>query len=138
MAREILNKGAKCQGLTYREAAVQLECEDETIKQETFRLAKEIKQKFYGNRIVLFAPLYLSNYCINGCRYCPYHGQNKHIARKQLSQEEIVREVTLFRIWGIKRLALETGEDPAAPSTMCWRASRTIYSINIKTGPSAG
>ncbi len=135
MAREILNKGAKCKGLSYREAAVLLECEDETIKQETFRLAREIKKKFYGNRIVLFAPLYLSNYCVNGCRYCPYHGQNKHIARKQLSQEEIIREVTALQDMGHKRLALETGEDPKrCPIEYVLESIRTIYSIKHKNG----
>ena len=135
MAREILNKGAKCKGLSYREAAVLLECEDETIKQETFRLAREIKEKFYGNRIVLFAPLYLSNYCVNGCRYCPYHGQNKHIARKQLSQEEIIREVTALQDMGHKRLALETGEDPKrCPIEYVLESIRTIYSIKHKNG----
>ena len=98
--RKILERAKDCKGLSYREAALLLECEDESIHQEIFRLAEEIKEKFYGNRIVLFAPLYLSNYCINGCKYCPYHGQNKHISRKKLTQEQIRREVIGFAGYG--------------------------------------
>ena len=87
--------------------------EEEDLQEEMFRLARKIKEKFYGNRIVMFAPLYLSsNYCINGCVYCPYHAKNRHIARKKLTQEEIRREVTALQDMGHKRLALETGEDP--------------------------
>ena len=107
--RKILERAKDCKGLSYREAALLLECEDESIHQEIFRLAEEIKEKFYGNRIVLFAPLYLSNYCINGCKYCPYHGQNKHISRKKLTQEQIRREVTALQDMGHKRLAIEAG-----------------------------
>ena len=110
--RKILERAKDCKGLSYREAALLLECEDESIHQEIFRLAEEIKEKFYGNRIVLFAPLYLSNYCINGCKYCPYHGQNKHISRKKLTQEQIRQEVTALQDMGHKRLAIEAGEDP--------------------------
>ena len=110
--RKILERAKDCKGLSYREAALLLDCEDESIHQEIFRLAEEIKEKFYGNRIVLFAPLYLSNYCINGCKYCPYHGQNKHISRKKLTQEQIRREVTALQDMGHKRLAIEAGEDP--------------------------
>ena len=110
VADEILEKGAKYKGITHREAAVLLECDDPLIVDRIFKLSKEIKQKIYGNRIVLFAPLYLSNYCVNGCRYCPYHYKNKHIPRKQLSQEEIIREVTALQDMGHKRLALETGK----------------------------
>ena len=87
----ILKKAAECKGLSHREAAVLLECELPEEKERIFALAKEIKQRFYGNRIVMFAPLYLSNYCVNGCTYCPYHYKNKHIRRKKLSQEEIAR-----------------------------------------------
>ena len=108
----ILEKARSCKGLSHREAAVLLECDlpDETEKM--FALAREIKQKFYGNRIVMFAPLYLSNYCINGCTYCPYHRSNTHIRRKKLTQEEIAAEVIALQDMGHKRLALETGEDP--------------------------
>ena len=107
----ILDKAAQCKGLSHREASVLLACEDETRLQRMYDLAKEIKLKFYGNRIVLFSPLYLSNYCINGCTYCPYHAKNKHIPRKQLSQEDIRREVIALQDMGHKRLALEAGED---------------------------
>ncbi|MCI9415643.1 MAG: [FeFe] hydrogenase H-cluster radical SAM maturase HydG [Clostridiales bacterium] len=135
LASGILNRAADCKGLTYREAAVLLECDDPGIRDQMFQLAQKIKQKFYGNRIVLFAPLYLSNYCVNGCRYCPYHGQNKHIARKQLSQEEIVREVTALQDMGHKRLALETGEDPKrCPIEYVLESIQTIYGIRHKNG----
>ena len=100
--RRILKRAEDCKGLSYEEAALLLECEDPEIHQEIFSLAERIKEKFYGNRIVMFAPLYLSNYCINGCKYCPYHGQNKHIRRKKLTQEEIVQEVTALQDMGIR------------------------------------
>ena len=133
--RKILGRAKDCKGLSYREAARLLECEDESIHQEIFRLAEEIKEKFYGNRIVLFAPLYLSNYCINGCKYCPYHGQNKHISRKKLTQEQIRREVTALQDMGHKRLALETGEDPKNnPIEYVLESIKTIYSIKHKNG----
>ncbi len=132
---QILEKAALFKGLTYREAAVLLECELEDIKAEIFSLAERIKKKFYGNRIVMFAPLYLSNYCVNECRYCPYHGSNKHIARKQLSQEDIVKEVIALQDMGHKRLALETGEDPEnCPLEYVLESIKTIYGIKHKNG----
>ncbi len=135
LLEQILNKAATCKGLDYKEAAVLLECDLPDIVERMKTLAKEIKLKFYGNRIVMFAPLYLSNYCINGCRYCPYHGSNKHIARKQLSQEEIVREVKALQDMGHKRLALETGEDPEkCPIEYVLESIKTIYSIKHKNG----
>ncbi len=97
---------------------------------------KEIKEEFYGNRIVMFAPLYLSNYCINGCEYCPYHARNKHIARKKLSQEEIGKEVTALQDMGHKRLALEAGEDPSIRSSIFSSLSRQFTVSSIKTEPS--
>ena len=109
---EILEKARLRKGLSHREAAVLLDCTLEDKNQEIYALAEQIKKDFYGNRIVMFAPLYLSNYCINGCVYCPYHLKNKHIARKKLTQEEIRREVIALQDMGHKRLALETGEDP--------------------------
>ena len=109
---QILAKAKECKGLTHREASVLLACEMPEKIQEMYELAAEIKKEFYGNRIVLFAPLYLSNYCINGCVYCPYHKKNTHIARKKLTQEEIVKEVTALQDMGHKRLAIEAGEDP--------------------------
>ncbi len=132
---EMLDRAKDCKGLSHREAAVLLLCEDEEVREKMFVLASEIKQKFYGNRIVMFAPLYLSNYCVNGCVYCPYHHQNKHICRKQLSQEEIVREVTALQDMGHKRLALETGEDPVnCPIEYVLESIKTIYSIKHKNG----
>ena len=100
-----------CAGLTHREASVLLACDIPEKVEEMYRLAEEIKLAFYGNRIVMFAPLYLSNYCVNGCLYCPYHLKNKHIARKKLSQEEIRNEVIALQDMGHKRLAIEAGED---------------------------
>lgn len=131
----ILKKAAECKGLSHREAAVLLECELPEEKEWIFALAKEIKQKFYGNRIVMFAPLYLSNYCVNGCTYCPYHCKNKHIRRKKLSQEEIAREVIALQDMGHKRLALETGEDPVNnPIEYVLESIKTIYGIKHKNG----
>ena len=101
-----------CKGLTHREASVLLACEDKTILEKMYKLAEEIKLAFYGNRIVIFAPLYLSNYCVNGCVYCPYHYKNKHIPRKKLTQEEVKNEVIALQDMGHKRLAIESGEDP--------------------------
>lgn len=131
----ILEKAETCKGLSHREAMVLLDCELDDMTEKMFDLARRIKQRFYGNRIVMFAPLYLSNYCVNGCRYCPYHGQNKHIARKQLSQEEIVKEVVALQDMGHKRLALETGEDPVrCPIDYVLESIHTIYNIKHKNG----
>ena len=131
----ILDKAAQCKGLSHREASVLLACEDETRLQRMYDLAKEIKLKFYGNRIVLFAPLYLSNYCINGCVYCPYHAKNKHIGRKKLTQEEVAREVIALQDMGHKRLAIEAGEDPKNnPIEYILECIKTIYSIHHKNG----
>ncbi|MEG0430620.1 MAG: [FeFe] hydrogenase H-cluster radical SAM maturase HydG [Anaerovoracaceae bacterium] len=135
LMREILEKGKKAEGLSYKEAMTLLECEDPAIIEEIFHTGKAIKEKFYGNRIVMFAPLYLSNYCINGCVYCPYHGKNTTIARKQLSQEDIVKEVTALQDMGHKRLALETGEDPKkCPIEYVLESIKTIYSLHHKNG----
>ena len=132
---EILEKARKRKGLSHRDAAVLLDCDIEEKNQEIYRLAEQIKKDFYGNRIVMFAPLYLSNYCINGCTYCPYHSKNKHIARKQLSQEEIKREVIALQDMGHKRLALEAGEDPVHNTMDYYLDSiNTIYSIKHKNG----
>lgn len=131
----ILEKARDCKGLSHREALVLLDCELEDEKEKIFALAREIKQKFYGNRIVMFAPLYLSNYCVNGCTYCPYHLKNKHIRRKKLTQEEIVWEVIALQDMGHKRLALETGEDPVHnPIEYVLESIRTIYGIKHKNG----
>ncbi|TGE32045.1 [FeFe] hydrogenase H-cluster radical SAM maturase HydG [Desulfosporosinus sp. Sb-LF] len=131
----LIERAKDCKGLTHREAAVLLECDLEDEKEKMFKLAKEIKQKLYGNRIVMFAPLYLSNYCVNGCVYCPYHNKNKTISRKKLSQEDIVREVIALQDMGHKRLALETGEDPVNnPIEYVLESMKTIYSIKHKNG----
>ena len=131
----LIEKAKKRKGLSHREASVLLACSDEEKNQEIFKLAEQIKKDFYGNRIVMFAPLYLSNYCINGCTYCPYHLKNKHIARKKLTQEEIRQEVIALQDMGHKRLALEAGEDPVH-NTMDYYLDSidTIYSIKHKNG----
>ncbi len=131
----ILVKAKERKGLSHRDASVLLACEDEVKIKEMYELAEQIKKDFYGNRIVMFAPLYLSNYCVNGCVYCPYHIKNKHIARKKLTQEEIVREVTALQDMGHKRLALEAGEDPKNnPIEYILECIKTIYSIKHKNG----
>lgn len=131
----ILKKAKEAKGLTHKEAAVLLECEDEELLSQMFSTARELKDRFYGNRIVMFAPLYLSNYCINGCTYCPYHAKNKHIPRKKLSQEEIRQETIALQDMGHKRLALEAGEDPKNnPIEYILESIKTIYSIKHKNG----
>ncbi|MCI8876181.1 MAG: [FeFe] hydrogenase H-cluster radical SAM maturase HydG [Lachnospiraceae bacterium] len=135
LIEEILEKASKMKGISHREAIVLLDCELEDLNQKIYGLAEKIKLEFYGNRIVMFAPLYLSNYCINGCLYCPYHAKNKHIARKKLSQEEIVKEVTALQDMGHKRLALEAGEDPVNnPIEYILESIETIYGIKHKNG----
>lgn len=132
---QILKKAGERKGLSHREALVLLDCDLEDKNQEIYALAEQIKKDFYGNRIVMFAPLYLSNYCVNGCVYCPYHAKNKHIARKKLTQEEIRQEVIALQDMGHKRLALETGEDPVnSPIEYVLESIRTIYSIRHKNG----
>ena len=131
----IIEKARACKGISHREAALLLECNDPELLEKIFSLAKEIKQKFYGNRIVMFAPLYLSNYCVNSCVYCPYHIKNKTIARKKLSQEDIEREVIALQDMGHKRLALEAGEDPLHnPIEYILESIKTIYGIKHKNG----
>ncbi len=131
----ILKKAWEMKGISHREAAVLLECDLEEENREIERLAKEIKQRFYGNRIVMFAPLYLSNYCVNGCTYCPYHHHNQHIRRKKLTQEEIRQEVIALQDMGHKRLAIESGEDPVNnPLEYILESIDTIYSIKHKNG----
>ena len=135
LAKEILEKAKKAKGISHKEAAVLLECEIPEINEEIKKLAVEIKEKFYGRRIVMFAPLYLSNYCVNGCTYCPYHYKNKHIPRKKLTQEEIRNEVIALQDMGHKRLAIESGEDPVNnPLEYILESIETIYSIKHKNG----
>lgn len=131
----ILDKARAGKGLTHREALVLLDCDIEEKNQEIYALAEQIKKDFYGNRIVIFAPLYLSNYCINGCTYCPYHAKNKHISRKKLTQQDIEREVVALQDMGHKRLALEAGEDPKNnPIEYVLESIDTIYGIKHKNG----
>lgn len=132
---DILNKAKKAKGLSHREAFVLLSCKEEDLNEEIFNLARELKHKFYANRIVLFAPLYLSNYCVNGCSYCPYHGQNKTIPRRKLTQDEIRDQVIALQDLGHKRLALEAGEDPIHnPLEYILESIHTIYNIKHKNG----
>ena len=131
----IMEKAKQRKGLNHREASVLLACQLEDRNQELYALAEQIKKDFYGNRIVMFAPLYLSNYCVNGCLYCPYHKKNTHIPRKKLTQEEIRAEVIALQDMGHKRLALEAGEDPVNnPLDYILESIKTIYSIKHKNG----
>ena len=131
----LIEKAKLRKGLTHREASVLLACQIPEKNEEIYALAEQIKKDFYGNRIVMFAPLYLSNYCVNGCVYCPYHAKNKHIPRKKLTQEEIRQEVIALQDMGHKRLALETGEDPINnPIEYVLESIKTIYSIKHKNG----
>ena len=132
---EIIAKARLKKGLSHREASVLLACTLEDKNQEVYELAREIKRDFYGDRIVMFAPLYLSNYCVNGCLYCPYHAKNRHIPRKKLTQDEIRAEVIALQDMGHKRLALEAGEDPVHnPLEYILESIQTIYSIQHKNG----
>ena len=131
----LLDKARKGKGLSHREASVLLACEDTELVSEMFEISCKIKEDYYGNRIVLFAPLYLSNYCVNGCTYCPYHLKNKNIARKKLTQEEIAAEVIALQDIGHKRLAIELGEDPINnPIEYVLESLKTIYSVKHKNG----
>ncbi len=135
LIESIIEKASLCKGLSHREAAILLMCEEADLITRIYQLAKDIKQKFYGNRIVMFAPLYLSNYCVNGCVYCPYHLKNKTILRKKLTQEEIAQEVIALQDMGHKRLALEAGEDPKHnPIEYILESIQTIYGIHHKNG----
>ncbi len=135
LVESLIEKAKLRKGLSHREASVLLACDNANMNEKIYRLAEQIKKDFYGNRIVLFAPLYLSNYCVNGCTYCPYHLKNKHIPRKQLSQEEIRREVIALQDMGHKRLALEAGEDPVRNTMEYYLDSiNTIYSIKHRNG----
>lgn len=135
LIKEIISKAKLQKGLNHREASVLLACDDKDLNNEILSIAKKIKEDYYGNRIVLFAPLYLSNYCVNGCTYCPYHLENKHIPRKKMTQEEIKKEVIALQDMGHKRLAIEAGEDPINnPIEYILESIKTIYSIKHKNG----
>ncbi|MFA6989368.1 MAG: [FeFe] hydrogenase H-cluster radical SAM maturase HydG [Candidatus Gastranaerophilaceae bacterium] len=131
----IIEKAKLRKGLSYKEAIILLDCEIEEKNQEIYALAQQIKKDIYGNRIVLFAPLYLSNYCVNGCVYCPYHLKNEHIPRKKMTQEDISKEIIALQNMGHKRLAIEAGEDPVNnPIEYILESIKTIYSIKHKNG----
>ena len=135
LIEEILTKADEGKGISHREAAVLIEVEDKDIEERMYAIARRLKQQIYGNRIVMFAPLYLSNHCVNGCVYCPYHAKNKTIPRRKLTQEEIRREVIALQDMGHKRLALETGEHPKlSPIEYVLESIDTIYSIHHKNG----
>ena len=135
LIKSIIDRARDCKGITHREAAVLLACQYDDLNEEMYSLAREIKQKIYGNRIVMFAPLYLSNYCINSCVYCPYHVKNKHICRKKLTQEQVKAETIALQDMGHKRLALEAGEDPVNnPIEYILECINTIYGIKHKNG----
>lgn len=135
LIESIIDRAEDCKGLSHREASLLLACTDERLIDKMYHVAKRIKQRFYGNRIVMFAPLYLSNYCVNGCVYCPYHAKNKTIHRKKLTQEEIAAEVVALQDMGHKRLALEAGEHPLMnPLEYILESIKTIYSIKHKNG----
>ena len=135
LVEKIIKKAKLRKGLTHREASVLLACNNKEKIDEIYDLAEQIKKDFYGNRIVMFAPLYLSNYCVNGCLYCPYHAINKKIPRKKLSQEEVKKEVVALQNMGHKRLAIESGEDPVNnPIEYILECIKTIYSVKHKNG----
>ena len=135
LIEEILTKAEQSKGISHREAAVLIEVSDKEVEERMYDIARRLKERIYGNRIVMFAPLYLSNYCVNGCVYCPYHAKNKHIPRRRLTQEEIRREVIALQDMGHKRLALETGEHPKmSPIEYVLESIKTIYSIRHKNG----
>ncbi len=127
--------GAHCTALTHREASVLLACDQPDLNERIYKVAEEIKLAYYGNRIVIFAPLYLSNYCVNGCLYCPYHAKNRTMPRKKLTQEELKAEVIALQDMGHKRLAIEAGEDPIHnPIEYILDCIKTIYSVHHKNG----
>ena len=133
LIEKVIEKAKLEKGLSHKEAALLLACDIKEKNEEILNLAKKIKEKYYGNRIVLFAPLYISNYCVNGCVYCPYHVKNKTIPRKKMTQEEIKKEVIALQDMGHKRIALETGEDPVNnPIEYILESIKTIYSIKHK------
>ena len=135
IVEEIIRQAAMLKGLTHREASILMECEDPELQEKIFELAREIKRKLYGNRIVMFAPLYLSDWCINGCVYCPYHSKNRTIPRRKLSQDEIREEVIALQDMGHKRLAIESGEDPVHnPIEYILDSIKTIYGTHHRNG----
>ena len=135
LVNSLITKASFCKGLSHREAAVLLLCHDPQVRERIHNLAREVKKRFYGNRIVLFAPLYLSNYCVNGCVYCPYHAKNTQLPRKKLTQDEVRSETIALQDLGHKRLALESGEHPVeTPIEYILECIHTIYTTHHKHG----
>jgi len=130
----ILEKAKEFQGLSHGDVAKLIQCEDKDIVKEIFKIAGEIKQKIYGKRVVIFAPLYVSNYCVNNCTYCGYKRDNE-FSRRKLNKEEIQQEVKLLEKYGHKRIALEVGEDPVnCDIDYVLEAIDTIYATENKNG----
>jgi 2-iminoacetate synthase len=130
----IIAKGEKALGLTPVEVAKLLNTEDKDMVDKMYKAAHTIKEKIYGKRVVIFAPLYLSNYCVNTCTYCGY-GCNTNIFRKKLSMDELVQEVKILESMGHKRIALEAGEDPVnCDIDYIIEAIQKIYSIHFENG----
>ncbi|MDO5116441.1 MAG: [FeFe] hydrogenase H-cluster radical SAM maturase HydG [Synergistaceae bacterium] len=135
--RAVLGKARECAGLTHREAAVLLEIDDPQLEHELYALAKEIKERIYGRRIVLFAPLYVSNHCVNGCVYCGFHQDNKNMFRKKLTMEEIDLETDAILALGHKRIAMEAGEDPVnVPLDYIIDCMKRVYAYKNSRGDS--
>ena len=135
IVREILKKAEKAEGITDEEAAILLSIKDENLLEEMYTVSKKIKEKIYGKRIVMFAPLYISNYCVNNCRYCGYKHCNDELFRKKLNSEELIAEVKALEKLGHKRIALEAGEDPINCSIdYVLDCIKDIYSIKFKNG----
>ncbi|MFR1676479.1 MAG: [FeFe] hydrogenase H-cluster radical SAM maturase HydG [Fusobacterium sp.] len=135
LVREILKKAEKAEGITDEEAAILLSIKDENLLEEMYAVSKKIKEKIYGKRIVMFAPLYISNYCVNNCRYCGYKHCNDELFRKKLNSEELIAEVKALEKLGHKRIALEAGEDPINCSIdYVLDCIKDIYSIKFKNG----
>lgn len=135
IVREILKKAEKAEGITDEEAAILLSIKDENLLEEMYNVSKKIKEKIYGKRIVMFAPLYISNYCVNNCKYCGYKHCNDELFRKKLNSEELIAEVKALEKLGHKRIALEAGEDPINCSIdYVLDCIKDIYSIKFKNG----
>ncbi len=135
LVREIIERSKSAEGLTPEETSILLNLEDKELIEEMFKAAKEVKEKLYGKRLVVFAPLYVSNYCVNNCQYCGYKHCNDELKRKKLNQEQLVEEVKVLESLGHKRIALEAGEDPVnAPIEYILDCIKTIYSIKFDNG----
>lgn len=135
LVKEIIEKSKSAEGLTPEETAVLLNLEDKELIEEMFKAARQVKEKLYGKRLVVFAPLYVSNYCVNNCTYCGYKHCNDELKRKKLNKEQLIEEVKVLESLGHKRIALEAGEDPVnAPLDYILDCIKSIYSIKFDNG----